>query len=155
MTEMIPCPVTEQWHLAFHFDLHKELILEDTTVIKSSELCSNCTHPEKVPGFILHSSTNSLLTAKLLQTGKPNSYGAALKHVAHRLRGVSVPVNSKGDAHLKCRVLLWPSSYKQHIDKPEEFQERAMEVIKGLEQGGTYKKRLRELGFLSLRKAKT
>lgn len=67
---------------------------------------------------------------------------------------MSVPVNSEGDAHLKCCVLLWPPSYKQHIDKLEEFQERAMEVTKGLQQGGTYKKRLRELGFLSLRKAK-
>lgn len=39
-------------------------------------------------------------------------------------------------------------------NKPEEVQQRALKVIKALEQGGTCKKRLRELGFFSVWKAK-
>jgi len=53
-------------------------MLEDTTGIISNELSSDCTHPEKDPGFISHSSRNALLTGKLLQSGKPSSYGAVL-----------------------------------------------------------------------------
>jgi len=69
------------------------------------------------------------------------------------LREVFIPFGSGGKAHCKWCVLLW-TPCTSNTNKLEEVQWRAMKVIKGLKQGGTYKKRLRELGFFSLRNAK-
>lgn len=87
----------------------------------------------------MHSKTLAVWKVKLI-------WGCIGKSTASRLREVFIPFGLRGEAHLKC----WSHSgllCASNTNKLEEVQQRAMEVIKEREQGGTFRKRLREEGI--------